>query len=164
MGRISIRVANESDLPAINDIYNHYVLYSTCTYQCIPATLEERTRWFREHAAPYVVTVAEEEGKVVGWASLSRYHARQGYLGTVEDSVYVHHERHRQGIGRALLDDLIHRGRQAGFHTIIASISADQEPSIRLHAGVGYARVGCIRQVGKKFDRWLDVCYMQLML
>ena len=101
---------------------------------------------------------------LVGWASLSPYHTRSAYPRTVESSVYVASSRHRRGIGRALMQDRISRAREAGHHTIIAGIDAEQAPSIALHESLGFVRVAHLRQVGFKFDRWLDVIYAQLML
>jgi phosphinothricin acetyltransferase len=164
MSGFSIRQALESDLPIINEIYNHYVTHSTCTYQTEPSTIDERRRWFEEHREHEVVTVAEVEGRVVGWACLSQFHPRAAYRLTVENSVYVHPNHLRQGVGLALLADLIERGKRMGFHTIIAVISRDQIPSIKLHEDLGFDRAGLLCQVGNKFDQWLDVVYMQLML
>ena len=164
MSGFSIREALESDLPVLNEIYNYYVAHSTCTYQTEPSTSEERRRWFEEHREHYVVTVAEVKGKVAGWASLTQFHSRAAYRFTVENSVYVHPDHLRQGVGRALLADLIERGKRRGFHTIIAVISRDQIPSIKLHQDFGFARAGLLERVGNKFDQWLDVVYMQLML
>jgi L-amino acid N-acyltransferase len=161
---MTIREAVEKDLGAINDIYNHYVLNSTCTYQTEPSTLEEREKWFFEHKNPHVVTAAEIDGRVVGWGSLSRFHPRAAYGKTAENSVYIHPEWQRKGIGLALMKDLIERAKNAKFHTIIALISADQTPSIKLHEKLGFASAGEIREVGNKFGRWLNVAYMQLML
>src|SRR5271165_5534433 len=106
-----IRSATESDLVAINDIYNHYVLHSTCTYQEEPEPLEGRRQWFAHHGPRHPVIVAEEQGRVVGWGSLSAFHPRSAYRNTVENSVYVHHEQHRRGLGSRLLKDLIDRAR-----------------------------------------------------
>ena len=160
----SIRLATSSDLPSINSIYNHYVIHSTCTYQTDPATAQERQAWFDAHGAGYPVTVIEEAGEVVGWGSLSRFHPRSAYRPTVENSVYVRHDRQARGIGKMLLEDLIQRAGTEGYHRIVALISADQEPSVRLHARFGFVAVGNLREVGRKFDRWLDVVYMQKML
>src|SRR5579862_1789649 len=159
-----IRDAAESDLEHINDIYNHYVVNSTCTYQYDPSTLEERRAWFAEHDATHPVTVATRGGEVVGFGSLSWFRTRVGYRFTVENTVYVRHDAHRQGVGRALLDDLIARAKKAGHRTIVAGISAEQAASVALHRSVGFEQVALIKQVGFKFDQWLDVLFMQLML
>jgi L-amino acid N-acyltransferase YncA len=164
MTALAIRPATESDLAAINDIYNHYVLHSTCTYQDQPESIEDRRDWFNHHGDRHPVTVAEANRQVVGWGSLSPYHARSAYRLTVENSVYVHHEHHRCGVGSALLRDLIARARALGHRAIIAGIDAEQTASVALHAKFGFLKVGHLRQVGFKFDRWLDVIYMELLL
>src|SRR5271170_2749727 len=105
----AIRPAAESDLVAINDIYNHYVLHSTCTYQEDLEPLDGRRQWFSHHGDKHPVLVAEAGGQVVGWGSLSPYNTRCGYRRTVENSVYVHHQHHRLGIGSLLLQELIIR-------------------------------------------------------
>jgi phosphinothricin acetyltransferase len=160
----ALRLATEADLPAINDIYNHFVLHSTCTYQTEPETAEARAVWFARHGPLHPVTVAHHQGQIVGWGSLSPFHARAAYGHTVENSVYVHPACHRQGIGRALLADLIERARSLGHHTIIALIDADQPASIALHLAQGFKPAGHLYEVGHKFGRWLDVHYMQLLL
>ena len=159
-----IRLANSADLVAINDIYNHFVLHSTCTYQEMPEPMEGRKSWFEKHGARHPVTVAEIDGQIVGWGSLSAYHARSAYRNTVENSVYVHHEFHRRGIGGVILADLIERARAIGHRAIIAGIDADQAASVALHRKFGFEEVGHLKQVGFKFERWLDVIYMELLL
>jgi L-amino acid N-acyltransferase len=160
----TIRLARRDDLDAINDIYNHYVMHSTCTYQEIPEPLDNRRVWFDRHGPQHPVTVAEDRGTVVAWGSLSPYHTRSAYRFTVENSVYVHHAHHRRGIGGALLRDLIARARGAGHRSIVAGIDADQHASVALHAAHGFVTAGRVKEVGYKFHRWLDVVYMQLML
>jgi phosphinothricin acetyltransferase len=164
MPDVTLRLATPADLPAINEIYNHFVLHSTCTYQTEPETAEGRAAWFARHGPLHPVTVAQREGTIVGWGSISPFHARAAYGHTVENSVYVHPDWHRKGIGRAILMDLIQRTAAIGHHTIIALIDADQAASVALHAALGFARVGHLREVGHKFGRWLDVQYMQLIL
>jgi phosphinothricin acetyltransferase len=161
----TIRLATENDLEAIRAIYNYYVRHSTCTYQIEPETAAERLVWFRNrNSALHPVTVAEADGTVIGWAALSRWNSRCAYARSAEASVYVHHEHHRRGLGKALLLDLIERARAAGLHTIIGGASSDQSASLALQTAVGFVPVGTFRQVGHKFDRWLDVTYTQLML
>ena len=161
---IAIRLAAEADLHAINAIYNHYVHHSTCTYQEEPETFEARRAWFAAHGPRHPVTVAEIDGQVVGWGSLSPYHERAAYRHTVENSVYVAAANHRRGIGRLILADLIDRARAAGHHTIIAGIDGEQRASVALHAAAGFVEVGMFPELGFKFGRWLHVRYMQLML
>jgi L-amino acid N-acyltransferase YncA len=164
MGEITIRLARESDLQRINAIYNHYVVSSTCTYQTEPETAEARRTWFEGHGPAHPITVALIDHQVVGWGSLSRFHPRAAYGMTVENSIYVDHQQQRRGIGQALLEDLIARARQLGHHTIIGLIDAQQGGSVALHAKLGFVQVALLKQVGFKFDRWLDVIYMQLIL
>jgi phosphinothricin acetyltransferase len=160
----TIRLAHGADLPAINAIYNHYVLHSTCTYQEDPSTAEDRAGWFAAHGPVHPITVAEVEGEVVGWGSLSRFHPRSAYRRTVENSVYVRHDLHRRGIGRALLADLIGRAEALGHHTIIAIIDAEQPASVAIHRAHGFDSVSRLKEVGFKFGRWRDVVHMQRML
>jgi phosphinothricin acetyltransferase len=161
--KAEIRLATADDLLAINEIYNHCVLHSNCTYQEEPEPMEGRRQWFARHGAAHPVTVAEMNGRVVGWGALSAYHARAAYRNTVENSVYVHHQFYRQGIGSLILRDLISRARTIGHRAIIASIDAEQTASIALHAKLGFEEVGHFKQVGFKFGRWLDVIYMELL-
>jgi L-amino acid N-acyltransferase len=160
---MTIRLATVADLPAINDIYNYYVLHATCTYQIEPCKEAERMAWFNCHGPRYPITVAIDPSsdQVVGWASLSPFHPRAAYRFTVEDSVYVHHDQHRHGVGKALLCDLIGRALDLDYRTIVALVSADQAASIALHKNAGFEEAGTLRGVGFKFDRWLDVLYMQ---
>lgn len=165
MAHVLIRLATAGDLPAINAIYNHYVLCSTCTYQTEPATDAERAAWFAGRATGHPVTVATTvDGDVVGWGSLSRFHARSAYARTVENAVYVRHDRHHQGVGTALLADLLDRAGALGHHAVIALIDAEQAGSIALHRRAGFADAGRLREVGYKFGRWLDVVYMQRLV
>jgi len=161
---IRIRPAAEADVSAINSIYNYYVAHSTCTYQTEAETDGSRLEWLKNHGTQYPVTVAEDGGQVVGWASVSMFRPREAYRPTVENAVYVRHDLLGRGIGKMLMIDLIERTRKAGFHSIMAVISAEQEASVRLHEKLGFEKVAHLRQVGRKFDMWLDVVYLQLML
>ena len=161
---LALRLATEADLSAIREIYNHYVLTSTCTYQVEPDTEEERLAWYRGRTEKHPVTIAELSGEIVGWGSLSPHKARAGYARTVEASVYVRDGLQRRGIGRALLLDLIDRARALGHHVLIGGACTQHPGSIALQLSVGFERVGRFREVGFKFGRWLDVEYLQLIL
>jgi L-amino acid N-acyltransferase YncA len=176
-----IRVATQADLPAINAIYNYYVLHSTCTYQLEPTPDGERQAWFSRYGPRLPVTVAyahapalpdtpphgpaaphePDTGGIIGWASLTPLHERPAYRFTVEDSVYVHPAWHRRGVGRALLADLLRRADELQYRNVIAIISADQEASVALHRQLGFVEAGRLVKVGFKFERWLDVVYLQ---
>ena len=160
---MNVRAATAADLPAVRAIYNHSVLTSTCTFQTEPTSEEEHARWFAERGPAHPVLVAED-GEVVGWAALSPWKPRGAYARTVEASVYVRHDRQRRGVGRALLQELIERARSAGHHVILGGTCTEQPASVALQEGVGFVRVGLLREVGFKFGRWLDLATMQLML
>ena len=159
-----IRAARPEDLEAINAIYNHYVLHAACTYQEEPSTAAERAAWFQNHGPEHPVTVLERDGEVVGWGSLSKFHPRSAYRRTVENSVYVRHDCHRQGLGGLLLADLVERAQSIGHHSIIALIDSGQHGSLALHEKQGFVRAAHLREVGFKFGRWGDVIYLQRML
>lgn len=161
---LDVRQATVDDLEAINHIYNYYVLESTATYAVEPESMENRKSWFLNHTSRHPVIVAAFSGRVLGWGSLSQYHSRCAYSQTVENSIYVHHEWHRRGIGRRLLQALISLACIHRHHTIVALISADQTASIALHQSLGFQVAGRLREVGRKFDRWLDVVHMQRMI
>jgi L-amino acid N-acyltransferase len=160
----AIRPATTADLDAIRAIYNYYVERSTCTFQLEPDTEEERLAWFQTRSPAHPVIVAEIGAEVAGWGSLSQWNKRAAYARTVEGSIYIRHDMHRRGLGKALLVDLIERARQLGHHTIIGGACTEQSASLALQAYLGFELVGTFRQVGHKFGRWLDVAYTQLIL
>jgi phosphinothricin acetyltransferase len=163
---MTIRPATSGDLDAILDIYNHAVMHTTASYDYEPWPRPKRVEWFEDHVQNnYPVLVAENSGgQILGWGSLSRFHSRPGYRFTAEDSIYVAEEARGRGVGKQLLAPLIDAARQRQFHSIIGLIDAQNEASVRLHARFGFEKVAFLKQVGHKFDRWLDVVYMQLML
>lgn len=159
---VAIRLAVEADLPAINAIYNHYVPISTTCYDLAPLTMEERRRWFAPREAIHPVTVAEHDDQIVGFGSLHSFRSKAGYRLTVENSVYVHPDHLRKGVGTAIVADQIERARALGLHAIVAGIDAEQHASLALHAKLGFVEVGRFPQVGRKFERWLDAVFMQI--
>ncbi|HXT38459.1 MAG TPA: GNAT family N-acetyltransferase [Candidatus Angelobacter sp.] len=163
---MKVRPATHDDLPGILEIYNEAVLNTTATYDYEPRTLEHRTAWFEDHVKsglPVFVALAED-GRVVGWSALNRYHDRKGYQFTTENSVYVAAGHRGKGIGRLLMKPLVEAARARGLHAILAGIDAENEASVRLHASFGFVKAAHFTQVGFKFGRWLDVVYMELLL
>ena len=161
---ITIRPAARADLAEINAIYNYYIAHSTSVWTTQPCSEGERKVWYEEHGQSMPVLVAESRGRIVGWGALSSFRTAYTIAGTLEDSIYVHHDFLRQGIGSRLLTELIDAARQKGLRSILANISADQEPSIRLHEKFGFQKVAHLRQVGQKFNQRFDAVYLQLLL
>jgi len=150
-------------------IYNREVESGTATFDMAPRSLEEQLEWVAGHsgAHPAIVAVATDgagEETVVGFGSLSPYRPRAAYSTTVEDSVYVAEGCQRLGIGRALLEELLHLAEAHGFHAVIARIADGNEGSVALHASCGFEMIGTEREVGRKFGRWLDVVCMERLI
>jgi len=162
---MQIRTATRADAEALLEIHNHFVETSTVIFDIIARTFEEQLEWIDEHSGGHPATVAvDDDGTVLGYGSLSRYRKRPAYAMTVENSVYVRPEAQGRGVGRALLVDLIDRAHAHGFHSLIARIAGDNQPSVALHSSLGFEVVGTEREVGRKFGQWLDVIIMQRLL
>jgi L-amino acid N-acyltransferase YncA len=166
---VHVRPALESDLEAIQRIYNQEILTGTATWDLEPWTDEVRREWLVEHASDpsTPVVVAEIEGgpgQVAGFAYLSLYRAKAGYRYTRETSVYVDARYQRAGVGRALMDVQLAAARSLGLHSLMAVIEAANDASIALHEGLGFEQVALKREVGRKFGRWLDSVEMELLL
>ncbi|HPD53262.1 MAG: N-acetyltransferase [Bacteroidia bacterium] len=158
-----IRPATLQDQPGILEIYNESVLHSTATFDTDPRSPEKQLEWFKRHKANHPVLVAEDDGKIAGWASLSPWSDRCAYDSTVEVSVYLAPEQRGKGLGFQLLQQVTEAGRKAGNHTVISRISSDNLASIRIHEKAGYSTVGTMKEVGFKFGRFLDVVMMQIV-
>jgi phosphinothricin acetyltransferase len=163
---ITIRTAQLADAAPIAEIYNREVTSSTATFDLVERSIDQQRQWLADRSGAFAAIVAVDGAtqQVVGFASLSPYKERAAYRTTVEDSVYVAREHGGRGIGKLLMEHLIATARESGFHAIIARIEATGDASRGLHAACGFALVGVERQVGRKFNRWLDVAVMQLML
>lgn len=161
---IVIRRANLADVEAITGIYNEAILTTTATFDTEPKSVDERTQWLQSHDERHPVLVAEAEGLVVGWASLTRWSERKAYDETAETSFYVQASHRGRGIGRKLKSAIIKEARRLRFHTLIARIAEGSQESIHLNESAGFVHVGTLKEVGRKFGRLLDVHIMQLVL
>lgn len=161
---VRIRPAAESDLPAVNAIYNREVEGGVATWELDPWPLERRVEWFRARDHEEPVLVAERDGRLIGFAYLTKYRGRRGYRFTRENTVFVDASEQRRGVGRALLEGLIEAARALGLHTLVAWIDDENVGSIELHRALGYAVVGGERETGHKFDSWRSSVELQLML
>jgi phosphinothricin acetyltransferase len=164
MGEPTIRPARDEDLAAILEIYNEQVLNGAATFDLEPRTMEAQREWMKQFTAPYVLLVAEEGGEIAAWGCLHPYGGKPGYRFTTEDSVYVRADRRANRLGRLMLSALVEAGGRNGFHAIIARIAGDNPASVRLHKSLGFVEIGYEREVGYKFERWLDVVVMERLL
>lgn len=162
---IRVRPALEADIPAILDITNHEILHSTVLYEYAPRSMETQLQWFRDKMAQgWPVVVAELDGSLVGFGTFGKFRERVAYRFSVEHSVYVHKDHRGKAIGNALMVELIGRAKDGGFHTMIGVIDSSNMGSVEFHRQFGFEVVGTFKEVGFKFDRWLDAVFMQLIL
>ncbi|HEY6316740.1 MAG TPA: GNAT family N-acetyltransferase [Acidimicrobiia bacterium] len=162
---VSVRLVERRDADVTRAIYNREVLESTVTFDMVERTADEQLAWIDTHRGAHAAVVLVDEAyAVLGFASLSPYRSRPAYATTVEDSVYVHRGHRGRGYGQRLLEDLVTRAGQHGFHSVIARIVGGHAASIALHDRCGFTYAGTEREVGRKLHRWLDVVLMQRML
>jgi phosphinothricin acetyltransferase len=163
---VPIRPATLSDIPAITRIYGESVRQGTASFEIEPPSEEDMARRMcalLDGGFPYLA--AEYDGALAGYAYAGPYRTRPAYRFTIEDSIYVDASAQRRGLGRALLDGLIEESTRRGFRLMIAVIGdSAQIPSIELHRALGFEMVGTLKNVGFKFDRWLDSVLMQRAL
>ena len=157
-----IRDAHEDDLPAILEIFNAVIAKSTAVYRDDPVPLEERRAWYMaRRRGGFPVFVAEREGRVVGFSSFGEFRgAYSGYRHSVEHSVHVAASARGRGVGTELVEALFPRARALGMHVMIGAVDAQNEGSLRFHDKLGFARAGLLREVGRKFGRWLDLAFV----
>jgi L-amino acid N-acyltransferase len=149
----------------ITAIYNQIVLTSTAIYNDLPATLEDRVAWWKSRCAQgFPVLVATQNNSVAGFASFGEFRAWPGYRFTVEGTVHIHSSARGQGVGTALLEELVRLAREMGKHTMIAGVDAENEASLWFLQRFGFERVAHFREVGYKFDRFLDLVFLQYWL
>ena len=161
---VLLRLARPDDAEATREIYNAEVTGSTVTFDLVPRSLAEQEAWLDQRSGAMAVVVAEVDGRIAGFSSLSPYRDRPAYATTVEDSVYVHTDFRGRGVGRALLAEVLEIASTRGFHAVMARIVGGHETSIGLHESLGFRVVGTEVEVGRKFGRWLDVVLLQKLL
>jgi len=163
---MQVRSASETDVPAIQSIYAHHVLHGTGTFEEEPPPVEEMLERYRkvvEHGWSWLVAV--DATGVLGYAYYTQFRDRSAYRYCAEDSVYVREDVRGQGVGKALVAQLIDDATRQGMRQMIAVIGdSENVGSIGVHATLGFHVIGTMRSVGVKFGRWVDVVSMQRAL
>lgn len=160
-----IRSATPKDLPALLDIINHAILNTTAIYDYEAREYDQQKAWLDQMFNDGMpVVVAEVDGEVIGYGSYNIFRPKIGYKFSVEHSIYLNEKSRGMGVGSRILESLIQRARESGIHTMIAGIDAANRGSIEFHKKYGFVEKGYLKEVGYKFDQWLDLVFMQLLL
>jgi L-amino acid N-acyltransferase len=149
----------------MTEILNALIRETTAIWSLKPTTLETRAVWFddrRRQGLP--ILVAEQEGNLAGFASFAAFRPWEGYAATVEHSIYIDAPARRRGIGTELLSQLVGRAQALGLHAMVGGVEAGNLASLRLHQRLGFREVGRLPEVGRKFDRWLDLVFVERLL
>ena len=158
---VIIRKAILKDLKQITEIYNESIIKTNATFDTEIKSLKEQRKWFKDHGIKNPILVAEQNGLIVGFASLSKWSDRCAYSDTAEISLYIKEKYQGKGIGKNLMEKIIKEGEKANLHVIIARITSGNILSIHLHEKYGFEHIGVMKEVGKKFGKLLDVYIMQ---
>jgi phosphinothricin acetyltransferase len=158
-----VRYAEQRDLSALTDIYNHYVLHTSATFDIEPFDVVARQSWFDHFAqtGPHRLLVATQHGEVVGYASSSRFRPKPAYDTSIEVTIYLHPTATGGGVGRALYERLFAELKDEPLHRAYAVIAVPNPASVGLHRTFGFVEVGQLTQAGRKFDQWWDVLWME---
>ena len=159
-----IRNASEYDASAICDIYNYYILNSISTFELEPVSVEEIKNRIHRVIQRYPWIVYEEDDEIIGYAYADEWKTRKAYKYSVESTIYLKNGHGRKGIGSVLYKFLLEEIKKAGIHAVIGGISLPNEASIALHEKFGFKEIACFKEVGRKFDKWIDVGYWELII
>lgn len=159
-----IRHAIAADAGPIAEIYNHYIRETVITFEETPISESEMARRIADVGARHPWLVAEQDGAVVGWAYASEWKTRASYRFSVETTVYIAPTQQRRGLGTALYAPLIAELKVRGMHSAVGGIALPNAASVALHEKFGFTKIAHFKEVGRKFDRWVDVAYWQLIL
>lgn len=160
---LTLRPATDADMASVQRIYADHVAHGLASFEeTVPSIEEMRGRFGALSSQSFPYIVAEREGRVLGYSYAGPYRARSAYRFTIENSVYVDRQCAGQGIGRALLSELIVQCEKGPWRQMIAIIgNSGNNASIALHESLGFRLVGTLREVGFKHDQWVDTVLMQ---
>lgn len=161
---LSVRPATPADLPAIADIYGHEARTGTATFDTEPRSLAEWSRRLDASEPGDHLLVGEVDGAVLGYAHAAAYRVKPAYRHTRETSIYLSPLAQGRGLGRVMYDDLLARLTADGVHLVVAGVAQPNAGSTALHRACGFTEVGVMREVGWKFETWIDVAWWQKTL
>ena len=166
MKSVLVRGAESGDLPALTDLYNHYVKSSPATFDLEPASLASRRLWMTRYAnaGPHRLFVAIDQGALAGYATSGKLREKPGYLTSVETTVYCAPDVGGRGVGTRLYAELFPMLRERGVHAVMGGIALPNDGSVALHEKFGMKKVAHFEQTGFKFDGWIDVGYWELLV
>jgi phosphinothricin acetyltransferase len=159
MPDIEIRLAEQRDLPALLDIYNHYVVNTPATFDLEPRTLAQRREWLDQFAptGKYRCFVAAREGRAIGWACSAKFKEKEAYATSIETSIYVAPGEGGKGLGRRLYATLFEALKGQDIHRAFGGITLPNDASVGVHKSAGFEHIGTYHQIGRKFGRYWDV-------
>ncbi|MEN2281912.1 N-acetyltransferase family protein [Algoriphagus sp. SE2] len=162
---IIIRLATEKDLNAILEINNYEILHSTINYDYSPKTIAFQKNWFREKTEKGLpVIVLSVDKQVLGFATYGTFRPKPAYQYTIEHSIYLHQHARGKGFGKQLMIELIRLAKKNGYHLMVGGIDSNNLDSLEFHKRLGFQEIGRFKEVGRKFDKWLDLIFVQLSL
>lgn len=164
MEDFTIRKVSITDAPAICGIYNYYVLNTAITFETSAVTVEEMEKRIMDISSAYPYLVFEEEGNVIGYCYVNSWKNRCAYSSTAESSVYIHKDAHKKGIGSKLYKELLNELKNMSLHAIIAGVALPNEASARIHEKFGFQKIAHFKETGRKFGKWIDVAYWEIIL
>lgn len=159
-----IRPVTAADAPALAAIYNPYIRDTTITFEEVPVTVEEMAARVAKVTEAHPWLVWEEEGRVLGYAYSSVWRARAAYRHSTETAIYLAMDQRQKGVGTRLYQALLDELRVRGFHLVLGGLALPNEASVRLHERLGFRKAGHMREAGRKFGRWIDVGFWELLL
>ena len=163
---MELRHCTEQQLPEILDIFNDAILNSTALYDYKTRSLDMMYAWYadKQNGNYPIVGAFDEENTLLGFSTYGMFRVRPAYKYSVEHSVYVRKDKRGQGLGKILLREIITKAEEQGFHTLVGVIDASNTVSMKLHEKEGFVLTGIMKEVGFKFDKWLDAAFYQLIL
>lgn len=159
-----IRPCTIDDISVICTIYNYYIEHTVITFEETPLSIQQMCERFHSYTKLYPWLVCEHNGEVVGYAYASKWKERSAYKHTAEVTVYLKHGLLQKGFGSALYTELFAQLKATGCHVLLGCLAIPNEPSARLHERFGFTKIAHFTEVGRKFDRWVDVGYWQKVL